>query len=173
MNSVKSLLLKKKRMHTSVPKIAILFLLSIFIASTSCRKYEDVIPDTCVNFVINFGDPEFFNLVAAGNSVVVTESTNNWGACAAGFGENGIIVYNSGDGYYAYDCTCPYCYKLGGLRVAVKIDGIYAVCPECGTNYTLPSYGTPTKTGPGQYMLKNYRAEVYGGSALHVWNPGY
>jgi len=160
-------------MHTSGSKIAILFLLSIFIASTSCGKYEDVIPDTCVNFDINLTyDVLFFDLSAAGNSVVVTSSTNNWGACASGFGNNGIIVYNSGDGYYAYDCTCPYCYKLGGQSIAVEVDGIYAVCPECGTNYALPSYGTPTKAGPGQYMLKNYRTQL-SGNLLHVWNPGY
>jgi hypothetical protein len=159
-------------MHTSGSKITILFLLTTFISLTSCHKYEDVIPDTCVNLDIDFSDYEFFNLSVAGSSVVVTEFTNNWGACAAGFGGNGIIVYNSGDGYFAYDRTCPYCYKVGGTSVAVKIDGVYAVCPECGTNYALPSYGTPTKAGPGQYMLKNYRTQL-SGNWLHVWNPGY
>ncbi len=141
-------------------------------ASSSCGKYENVIPDTCVDFTINFGDPEFFNLLAAGNSVVVTKSTFN-NLCSAGFGDNGIIVYNSGEDYYAYDRTCPYCYKVGGLSIAVVIDGIYAVCPECKTNYALPSFGTPTKAGPGQYMLKNYRTRLEGYNNLRVWNPGY
>jgi len=160
-------------MHTSGSKITILFLLTTFISLTSCHKYEDVIPDTCVNFDIDLTyDVQFYNLSSPTNSVVVTKSTNNWGACAAGFGDKGIIVYNSGYGFFAYDCSCPYCYKVGGLSVAVKIDGIYAVCPECGTTYVLPSYGTPTKAGPGQYMLKNYRTQL-SGNWLHVWNPGY
>lgn len=160
-------------MYTTHSKIRTFFFLFILVSFTSCRKYTDVIPDTCVNFYIPLeNDIQFFDLTAPGNSVIINSYTNNWGACAAGFDNNGIIVYNSGDGYYAYDRTCPYCYKEGNLSIAVKIDGVYAVCPQCGTNYALPSYGTPTKPGPGQYMLKNYRTQL-SGNGLHVWNPGY
>ena len=160
-------------MHTTRSKIRTFFLLFILVSFTSCRKYADVIPDTCVNFNIDLAyDVQFFDLTAAGNSALVSSSTNNWGVCAAGFDGNGIIVYNSGDGFYAYDRTCPFCYKEGNQSIAVKIDGVYAVCPNCGTNYALPSYGTPTKPGPGQYMLKNYRTQL-SGNVLHVWNPGY
>jgi hypothetical protein len=161
-------------MHTPGSKIVTFFFLFSLLITTSCRKYEDVIPDTCVSFEIDLVyDPLFYDLSAGGgNSVIVTSATNNWGVCAAGYDNNGIIVYNSGDGYFAYDRTCPYCYKVGGTSVAVKIDGVDAVCPLCGTIYLLPSYGTPTSAGPGQYMLKNYRTR-FSGYYIRVWNPDY
>jgi hypothetical protein len=161
---------KSELMRTCDSKIATFFLFIILFTATSCNgKYNDVIPDVYVDFFIDLVyDPLFYDLTAAGNSVVITSSTNNWGTRSAGYDGNGIIVYYSGDDYYAYDRTCPYCYKLGGQSVAVEIDGIYAVCPECGTNYALPSYGTPT-SGPGEYMLKNYHTKMSGYS-VHVWN---
>jgi nitrite reductase/ring-hydroxylating ferredoxin subunit len=148
------------------------FFLSLLLlfAQTACEKNKnDVIPDVYVNFYLDLNDPEFFDLNAVANHFIVTSLTNNIGSNAAGFSGNGIIVYHSMPGeYLAYDRTCPHDYVNGGESVKVNIDGIYAVCPECETNYALPSGGTPS-SGPGKYPLKNYRTS-FDGRYIRVWN---
>jgi nitrite reductase/ring-hydroxylating ferredoxin subunit len=144
----------------------------VLLLSVSCDKEKnDVIPDVVIDFHVDLvSDPYFFDLASAlGNSVYVSSATNNLGIKAAGYDGNGIIIYHSlPDEYSAFDRTCPHCYVVSSLSKAVNIDGIYAVCPQCATNYALPSFGAPS-SGPGQYPLKNYRAEL-AGQYLHVWN---
>ena len=56
-----------------------------------------------------------------------------------GFG--GVLVYHgvnaSGmDQYYAFDAACPYEAKTS-IIVEVTDDGLYAICPKCGSKYDL------------------------------------
>ena len=157
----------------SVSNLKIFLIISLILSlSVSCDKEKnDVIPDVYTDFYVDLvSDPYFFDLASAiGSSVYVSSATNNWGIKSAGYGGNGIIIYHSmPDEYNAFDRTCPNCYVVNSLSKAVNIDGIYAVCPQCSTNYALPSFGTPS-SGPGQYPLKNYNA-VLSGQFLHVWN---
>lgn len=134
----------------------------------SCSKAKnDVIPDVYVNFTLDINDPEFINLTAIGSDTVDAK-TNNWGSGAAGFDGNGIILYNGGDAFYAYDRTCPHDYEVNGLSVRVTIDFTIATCPKCGTVYSLAASGTPS-SGVGRYPLKNYRTS-FDGRFLRVWN---
>jgi len=84
---------------------------------------------------------------------------------AAGFDENGIIIFSWVDyEYYAYDRTCPHDYAENNLSIQVNIDpenSMNAICPECGTNYSLSAGGTPAK-GIGRYPLKNYKTSSDG-----------
>jgi hypothetical protein len=150
----------------------IYFLIALLIAFSvaGCKKSNnDVIPDVYIDFTINLSDPEFFDLNAIGNSRIVTSSTNNWGQPAAGFAGNGIIVYRSTmDEFNAFDGTCPHDFAVNGKNIKLKIDGIFAVCPECGTSYALPSFGTPY-SGIGKYPLKNYKT-YFNGQFVHVWH---
>jgi nitrite reductase/ring-hydroxylating ferredoxin subunit len=132
-----------------------LFTTALVISMGSCSKARnDVIPDV--------------NLTAIGSDTV-DGKTNNWGnAAAGGFDGNGIIIYNGGDDFYAYDRTCPYDYEVNGLSVKVKIDFTIATCPKCGTIYSLSASGTPA-SGVGRYPLKNYRTS-FDGRFLRVWN---
>ncbi|MBE0674939.1 MAG: hypothetical protein IH591_09790 [Bacteroidales bacterium] len=142
----------------------------LFISVQGCEKDKnDVIPDVYVDFYIDLGDPEFASLIAPGNYALVNALTNNLGQPAAGFSGNGIIIYHAEPGVFlAFDRTCPHDYVTDGSAIKLNVDGIYAVCPVCGTNYALPSYGTPS-SGPGRYPLKNYRTS-YNPPLLHVWN---
>jgi nitrite reductase/ring-hydroxylating ferredoxin subunit len=152
-------------------KIIIILIATLTAVSlTSCKKSKnDVIPDVYVDFYIDLNDPEFFDLNSIGNSRVVTSITNNWGINAAGYDYNGIIVYRATlDEFYAYDRTCPHDFAVNGKSIKLNIDGIFAVCPECGTNYALPSFGTPY-SGVGKYPLKNYKA-TFNGQIVHVWH---
>jgi len=162
-------------MRLSVSNLRLFFVITLFVLlSSSCsREKNDIIPDITVDFTLYSSDPEFFDLFyTVGTSAVISSSHSYLGLGTGGFDGNGIIIYNTGDPYltfYAYDRTCPHCYNLDGSSVAVSIDGIYAVCPQCNTNYALPSSGQPTTAGPGQYYLKNYNTS-YSGSSIRVWN---
>ena len=145
-----------------------LFTMTLAFFMISCSKDKnDVIPDVYVNFTLDINDPEFVNLTAIGSDTVDAQ-TNNWGSGAAGFDGNGIILYNGGDAFYAYDRTCPYDYEVNGLSVKVNIDFTIAVCPKCGTTYSLSASGTPA-SGIGRYPLKNYKTS-FDGRFLRVWN---
>jgi hypothetical protein len=151
--------------------ITFLFCVTFLFATSSCSKSKyDVIPDVYVDFTISFSDPQFWNISTAGTSVIVT-SANIASQVSVGYDNNGVIIYNTASGYYAFDRTCPNCYKNSSSSIAVEIGDldIYAVCPECKTTYVLPSGGTPTSDGPGEYILKNYHTaeSAYG---VRVWN---
>ena len=136
----------------------------------SCTKDElDVIPDVIIDFYIDLTDPLFFDLNAIANHVLIDRNTNNWGYTAAGFDDNGIIVYRAqADEFMAYDRTCPYDYAVKGSSIQVDVDGIYAVCPECDSHFALPSFGSPT-SGPSNYPLKLYKTS-FTGQFVHVYN---
>ena len=144
------------------------FAMAFAVSTVSCTKAKnDVIPDVYVNFTLDINDPEFVNLSAIGSDTVDAK-TNNWGSGAAGFDGNGIIVYNGGDAFYAFDRTCPHDYEVNGLSIKVKIDFTIATCPSCGTVYSLSASGTPA-SGVGRYPLKNYRTS-FDGRFVRVWN---
>lgn len=142
---------------------------SVFLISCG-KASNDVIPDVYVDFTIDLLDPEFVNLTVINVSDTVDAATNSWGYRSAGFSNNGIIVFSGPDNYYAYDRTCPYDFSETGTAVRIKIkDNLYAVCPECGTKYSLSTYGTPL-SGPGKFTLKNYKTSFDGERYIRVWN---
>lgn len=138
----------------------------------SCNKKNDVIPDVDVDFYIRLTDPQFTMLNAFGNAALINRNTNNIGSLAAGFDNNGIIICSGvNNEFYAYDRTCPHDYALNQLSIAVNIDpsnSMNAICPECGTNYSIVMGGTPSE-GIGRYPLKNYRTS-FDGLNVRVWN---
>jgi nitrite reductase/ring-hydroxylating ferredoxin subunit len=147
--------------------------ISFAIALSSCNKDKnDVVPNVTVNFSISLNDPQFINLSVFGNAALVNKYTNNIGLLAAGYDENGIIIFSWIDSeFYAYDRTCPHDYAVNNLSVAVNIDpsnSYNAICPKCGTVYALSSGGTPSK-GVGRYPLKNYRTS-FDGLRVYVSN---
>jgi hypothetical protein len=153
----------------SVSKIGFFFFtIGIGLLMGSCSKARnDVIPDVYVNFTLDIYDPEFINLTSIGSDTVDSR-TNNWGSGAAGFNGNGIILYNGGEYFYAFDRTCPHDYEVNGQSVKVRINFTIATCPVCGTVYSLSAAGTPA-SGVGRYPLKNYRTS-FDGRFLRVWN---
>ena len=163
-----------KQCINTVSKLSI-FLVFIFALGTSysCKKPQyDVIPYVNVNFRLNLMDSEFLPLQAPANYILVDASTNNLGYAASGYDGNGIIVYRASmDEFFAFDRTCPHDYALDNSSVAIDtITGeFYVKCPKCGSEYVLPSFGSPTKDGPSKYPLKNYRTN-FDGQYVHVYN---
>ena len=68
------------------------------------------------------------------------------------YGYAGVLVYiNSFGTYDAYDLCCPNC---ASLRVPCTIDGMFAVCPNCGEQYDLASGTAAPQQGIAHdYML--------------------
>lgn len=159
-------------MSGSNVKIFLIITAALLLTLSCSREKNEVIPDITIDFVISFSDPEFFDLYySPGTSVLIGSAHRHLGLGTSGFDNNGIIIYNTGlQGfeYSAYDRTCPHCYVTDGSSVAVNVDGVYAVCPKCSTNYALGASGLP-QTGPGQYYLKNYHTG-YTGYSVRVWN---
>jgi nitrite reductase/ring-hydroxylating ferredoxin subunit len=156
----------------TVSKIRYFFISLLFILiPLSCEQNKnDVIPDVYIDFTMNLNDPEFTPLTALFGAVYINSNTNNWGKYAAGYGNNGIIVFAGPDEFYAYDRTCPHDYAVNNLSVKVNItDIIYAECPVCKTRYALTNFGTPTSGSLGRYPLKNYRTSM-NGYFVRVWN---
>lgn len=101
------------------------------------------------NFTIqvNMNLPTYSNLQFAGNSVKVNEF---------GVGNRGVIVFNTGSGYVAFDGACPN-QPLSSCST-LEIEGASATCPCDNAVYSLF-----TGQAPGlQYPLKQYRTEVNG-----------
>lgn len=159
-------------MSGSNVKIFFIITAALLLTMSCDREKNEVIPDITIDFIITFSDPEFFDLYySPGTSALISSSHRHLGLGTGGFNSNGIIVYNTGlQGFEfsAYDRTCPHCYVNESASVAVSVDGVYAVCPRCTTNYALGASGLPQE-GPGRYYLKNYRT-AFTGYSVRVWN---
>lgn len=88
-----------------------------------------------------------------------------------GFG--GVLVYHgvnaSGmDQYYAFDAACPYEAKTS-IIVEITDDGLYAICPKCGSKYDLLNGIANPLEGPSDQYLKQYNVSMQG-DKIYVTN---
>jgi nitrite reductase/ring-hydroxylating ferredoxin subunit len=136
--------------------------LFLFVIITGCKKDSTPatsgVPNVAVSFSINVTSALYTPLLNVGGWVYVTG------------GYDGIILFCNGIGtYIAFDRGCPYdCETNTKAIVNVQTGGITAVCPVCGTTYSLYS-GTTTK-GPGSIALKQYHTSFDGSTFLTVSN---
>lgn len=79
---------------------------------------------------------------------------------ACGYG--GVLVFVSLNGYDAYDLACPNCANAQLCRPCV-IDGMYAVCPECGEEYDLTSGYAVPQHGISREALRRLAISDMGG----------
>lgn len=121
-----------------------------------------------MNFSIRLDDPKFTDLNAIGNSVLI--NSDYAGRSSAGYDYNGIIIYRMSESeFYAFDRTCPFDIdKSISVELENSSDPV-AVCPECGSEYVLPSIGFPTEKGPSKVPLKQYNTD-FNGVTISVYN---
>jgi nitrite reductase/ring-hydroxylating ferredoxin subunit len=125
----------------------------LFSCSTnSISNNNPNLPNYTVNLDINMNLPAYSNLKYVSNAVYIS-----------GQGARGIIVFNSGSSYNAFDAACPN--QALSSCSTMTINGIYAVCACDSAEYSLFSGQSAGK----QYPLKQYRVEV-NGNLLHVYN---
>jgi nitrite reductase/ring-hydroxylating ferredoxin subunit len=109
------------------------------------------IPNYNFTVDINMNLPAYSSLLYPSNAVYYS-----------GVGVKGIIIFNTGSGYNAFDAACPNQALSSCSTMTIK--GINTVCPCDNKEYSL-------FTGQGglQYPLKQYRVEV-NGNVLRVYN---
>jgi nitrite reductase/ring-hydroxylating ferredoxin subunit len=109
------------------------------------------LPNYTVEISINTNLPEYSKLIYPGIAIYYP-----------GQGVKGIIVFNTGSGYNAFDAACPNQTLSSCSTMTIK--GINAVCACDSAEYSL-------FTGQGglQYPLKQYRVEV-NGTVIRVYN---
>lgn len=109
------------------------------------------IPSYAVNLTVDMNLPLYSNLKFVSNGVIVPN-----------YGAKGIIIFNAGSGYNAFDAACPN--QAVTSCAAMTINGINALCSCDKSEYSLF-----TGLGGKEYPLKQYRVEV-NGSVIHVYN---
>lgn len=109
------------------------------------------IPSYSVNLSIDMNLPAYSNLKFVSNGVIIPN-----------YGAKGVIIFNAGSGYNAFDAACPN--QALTSCTAMTINGINAVCSCDKSEYSLF-----TGLGGKEYPLKQYRVEVIG-TVIHVYN---
>lgn len=76
-------------------------------------------------------------------------------------GNNGLVVYQSGNEYFVFDLMCPHEIKFScSVRVFPEDDPSVAECQCCGSRFLIANpYGSVIE-GPAQRNLKKYEASV-------------
>lgn len=146
-------------------KVRLLFILLLMGLMLSCRNEQlNPVPSFPVYMDLNI-EAEFPHFVVDNGFQTMTFLKRRFEAEYIGY--SGVLVIVGMDGaYHACDLCCPYCQVR---ERPVEIDGIYAVCPNCGEAYDL-SYGlaVPTK-GISRHELRRYKC-LYSGGHLIIRN---
>lgn len=124
--------------------------------SDNTRIRNPFVPSYPFNITINMELPLYNSLLYPSNAVFISPSL--------GVGANGIIVFNAGGSYRAYEANCPNQTITSCSRL--EIEGIRAVCPCDDLEYSLFT-GLPV--AEGDYAMIPYRVEQ-NGNTLRVWN---
>lgn len=134
-----------------------LSLLITLLTFWSCVKEEPVVvPDVYVNFSINLLLPQYSDLNAPGNAIIIAN---------VGYKGNGVIIYRLNlEEFFAYDATCPQ-HINKSKAVTLNDDPSNATCPHCETTYSFLNFGQASKGHP----LKKYSVSL-SGSFLNVYN---
>lgn len=130
----------------------------MFIVGCDSGKIENknpYVPSFSFTIDINMELPMYNSLLYPSNAQLITFN---------GAGANGIIVFNTGGGYRAYEANCPNQYILNCSRL--EIQGIRAKCPCDELEYSLFT-GLPVEQG--DYPMISYRVERIG-NILRVFN---
>lgn len=136
-------------------KFLFLFLVSSSFFSCSNNDFDNAnpyIPNYTVSLDINMNLPSYSSLLYVSNAIYYP-----------GQGAKGIIIFNTGSGYNAFDAACPN--QALSSCSTMTINGINAICACDNASYNL---FTGLSTGK-EYPMKQYRVEV-NGNVLRVYN---
>ena len=139
-------------------KFVLLLIASVFLSGCENERFNNFnpnIPNFTFSVDINTDLPLYSSLKFAGNGVYISQ---------ANAGVRGVILFNTGSGYNAFDAACPN-QALSSCSTMV-IQGSNALCPCDEELYNL-------FTGLGgeglEFPMKRYRVEV-NGPIVRVYN---
>ncbi len=115
------------------------------------------LPNYPVNLSINMSLPQYSSLQFPSNHAVNYTQ-----------GVAGIVVFNTGSGFNAFDLACPNQEFGTACSSPMSINGIEAKC-NCNTSET--PYNLFSGQSPGQpYTMKPYRVEINGSNLIILNN---
>lgn len=135
-----------------------LFLILLFaVTLMGCDKENfnnrnPYIPNYGFSILINTNLPSYSQLTFASNAIYYPNE-----------GALGLIIFNTGSGYKAYDAACPN--QPISSCSTMTINGINAVCGCDDAEYNLFTGQAPNT----EYPMKPYRVEVTG-DVIRVYN---
>ena len=135
-------------------KYLLLSVIIPFLFSCSDSGFDNTnpfVPNYTFTIDINMNLPAYSNLQYASNAIFYP-----------GVGARGIIVFNTGSGYNAFDAACPN--QAISSCSTMTIKGINALCGCDNEEYSLF-----TGQSSLQYPMKQYRVQV-NGTSLRVYN---
>ena len=133
----------------------LLLLLLAFLSSCNSDNFNNknpYIPNYSFSVNINTDLPTYNNLKFASNGMYISEG-----------GARGLVVFNTGSGYVAYDAACPNQQITSCSTMSVS--GINAVCSCDSASYSLFTGQSAGK----QYPMKPYHVEL-SGTVIHIYN---
>lgn len=145
------------KIHSTLIRIIFpVIFLGLFLAcdSDGFNNNNPYLPNYRFSYDLNMNLPLYSSLQFPSNGVVITQP---------GIGVRGIIVFNAGGNYVAYDAGCPN-QPLAACST-LTISGINALCPCDEESYSL---FTGLSTLP--YPLKPYRIDRIGQNMLRIYN---
>lgn len=135
-------------------KYLLLSVIIPFLFSCSDSGFDNTnpfVPNYTFTVDINMNLPAYSDLKYTSNAIYYP-----------GVGARGIIVFNTGSGYNAFDAACPN--QAISSCSTMTINGINAVCGCDSKEYSLF-----TGQSSLQYPMKQYRVQV-NGTVLRVYN---
>jgi nitrite reductase/ring-hydroxylating ferredoxin subunit len=137
------------------------FFLLLFAVSLTLSCSKDAVsnnnpylPNYTFSFTLETSLPPYNVLDFAGNGIYYAQS---------GTGVRGVFVFNTGNGYTAWDAACPN-QQLATCSTMV-LNGINAKCPCDNKLYSLYT----GQSAGEKYPMKQYQTEV-NGSVIRVYN---
>jgi nitrite reductase/ring-hydroxylating ferredoxin subunit len=131
--------------------LSVLFLIFFSCSDNGPINTNPFIPNYTFTVDVNMNLPSYSKLLYPSNAVYY-----------AGKGVKGLIIFNTGSGYNAFDAACPN--QTPSTCSPMTIDGIDAVCSCDNKTYSLFS-----GQGSSQYPMKQYRVEI-NGNVLRIYN---
>ena len=131
----------------------------IFLFLIGCSDNENsnknpYIPNYNFSVELNLNLPLYSNLKSPGNGIYYPNS-----------GAKGLIIFNTGNGYNAFDAACPNQEISSCSTMTIK--GINALCACDSKEYNL---FTGQGDGTVTYPLKQYRVDVINETLIRIYN---
>lgn len=130
----------------------------LIILSVNCKKNQDELATTSVNFYIYLNQPDAFDLNAVGGHKYYNA------------GLRGVIVYRrSPSEFVAFERNCTYDPNASNAIVEVDSSGLQLIDYSCGSKFSI--YDGAVNNGPAVSSLRQYFTEYSSANnTVHVTN---
>ncbi|MCF6131598.1 hypothetical protein [Flavobacterium wongokense] len=135
--------------------VLLAFMPFIFGCDTGTLNYNNPnIPNYPVNLLINMGLPQYSNLQFPGYNIKDYSQ-----------GARGIVIFNTGSGYNAFDLACPN-QAFNICTTPLSIASPSSIEAKCNCDSSENPYSLYTGQNGLQYPLKPYRVQVNGNNLI-------